>query len=114
MSSNCPECGTPVTAVPDSADEVRLLLDQFSPGIQYFWSYEPEQPIYVTGLGLVHFVSATGGEGQGEHCSVVLRIGDRYFVADGFYDSYDSNDWPEDNFYEAVPAEETVTVYKKV
>jgi hypothetical protein len=104
---------------PRTAEEVWDLLEAASPGSQYscfmdhMWSREPEA-LYVSGLGDVHFVAATGGEGQGDECSVVLRISDRYYVAEGSYSSYNATEWYRDYFYEAKPVTETVTVYRKV
>jgi hypothetical protein len=66
----------------------------------------------IEGLGRVEFVEQVGGgEGEGEHVHLVLRVGDRYFKKEGYYASYDGTTWDGD-FREVKPAEKTIMVYE--
>lgn len=55
----------------------------------------------------------TGGEGEGEYCYSVIKIGDKYFKAEWSYYSYNGCDYDyiEDTIKEVTPSTKTITVY---
>lgn len=54
--------------------------------------------------------SKGGGEGQGEYCYVILKVGDQHFKKEGYYASHYGTDW-DGSFFEVFPTEVTVTKY---
>jgi hypothetical protein len=73
----------------------------------------------VEGLMDLVVVEAVGGEGEGDHCHVVLKatthLGHEiYFKKDGYYSSWDGKNWEDGEFYHAIPRLKTITVYDKV
>lgn len=54
-----------------------------------------------------------GGEGEGEHCYSVIRVGDKFFKAEWSYYSYNGCDFDyiNDTIKEVTPSEKTITVY---
>jgi hypothetical protein len=64
----------------------------------------------------VTLIEDVGGEGQGDHRHLVFKIErasclPRFFRKDGYYSSYNGNDWDGD-FKEVSPITKTVTVYE--
>ena len=76
------------------------------------WRSDP-QPV-ETPWGPAVSVEDFGGEGQGDHAHVVVKLGDQYFKIDGYYSSWEGTDWSYDEWYEAKPVEKTVIEYEKV
>lgn len=118
----CSQCGADFAELKllTAADVWRLVEEAesasgWSTGVEYLWSREP-RAFYVPGLGTVHVVEATGGEGKGDSCSVVFNVvGDtRLWMATGSYNSYDDNEWYEDDFFQVTSTQEYVTSYRKV
>lgn len=55
-----------------------------------------------------------GGEGEGEYCHSVIRIGNKFFKAEWSYYSYNGCDFDyiESTIKEVFPHEKTITVYE--
>lgn len=54
-----------------------------------------------------------GGEGSGEEMWIILESGGRYFRKDGFYASFDGDNW-DGAFVEVQRRQEVVTVFREV
>lgn len=53
-----------------------------------------------------------GGEGGGEHCETVVKIGTTYYKIVYSYYSYDGYNYEGADVYEVVPVERLVTFYE--
>lgn len=55
-----------------------------------------------------------GGEGEGEYCYGVIRLGDKYYKAEWSYYSFNGCDWDYicDTVREVFPVEKAITVYE--
>lgn len=55
-----------------------------------------------------------GGEGEGEQCCSVIRLGDQYFSAEWTYYSYNGCEYDgiEHSVHEVFPEQVTITVYR--
>lgn len=60
----------------------------------------------------VNIVEHKGGEGQGEHAHVVIKIGDTFYRADYSYYSYDGFNYDDSEFRKVEKKEKTITVYE--
>jgi len=91
--------------------------DGYGYGTDFFddimWS--PSDPIFLPILGekAIHVEREGGSEGDGDHMHVVFRIGDQFFMKEGYHNSWDSNEWDGD-FNEVKPVEVTVTQYRPI
>lgn len=58
--------------------------------------------------------SQGGGEGEGEYCYSVIKLGDKFFKAEWSYYSYNGCDFDyiEDTITEVTPKQKTITVYE--
>ena len=61
-----------------------------------------------------HIESEPGGEGEGEYCYGVVRLGEKYYKAEWTYYSYNGceYDYIEDTIKEVTPVQKTITVYE--
>jgi len=55
-----------------------------------------------------------GGEGEGEYCYSVIRLGDKFFKAEWSYYSFNGCDYDyiENTVKEVFPKQKTVTIYE--
>lgn len=78
--------------------------------------YNSETKSYETAefsIGKIEIVDQEGGEGQGDHAHIIVKVdGEQYFELDGYYSSYDGFSWDSREWYEVEPATKTVTYYK--
>lgn len=58
--------------------------------------------------------SEGGGEGEGEYCYGVIRLGNKFYKAEWAYYSYNGceYDYIEDTIKEVKPVEKTITIYE--
>lgn len=99
-----------------SKTEVLGAFEDFFSNEGYSWDefeYTKQAVISIEGTDVpVKFVEGeTGGEGSGEYCYVILRVGEQYFRKEGYYSSYNGTDWDGD-FDEVEPYQKTITDYK--
>lgn len=97
-----------------------LASEYYTPGSIVSWSelgYQAEGdgvPIVVNGQEYtIKTVAETGGMDEGSHASYTFKVGDRYFIKTGYYQSHYGYDWDGD-FFEVEPYEKTVTDYRRV
>lgn len=64
--------------------------------------------------GYEHIVSEGGGEGEGEYCYGVIKIGDTYLKAEWSYYSYDGCEYDDifNTLKVVTPRQKTITVYE--
>ena len=68
---------------------------------------------YMKGDIAVEFIEQDGGgEGGGEHCETVVKIGATYYKIVYSYYSYDGYNYEGADVYEVVPVERLVTFYE--
>lgn len=68
---------------------------------------------YMSGDIPVEFIEQDGGgEGGGEHCETVVKIGTTYYKIVYSYYSYDGYNYDGADVYEVVPVERLVTFYE--
>ena len=68
---------------------------------------------YMKGDIPVEFIEQDGGgEGGGEHCETVVKIGATYYKIVYSYYSYDGYNYEGADVYEVVPVERLVTFYE--
>lgn len=104
-----------------SVNEIERQLKNHSDedGYGNGWSWWADEvnsgePIEVERLGQVETINTyTGGEGGGEDCELLFKVGDRFFQKVGYYASYDGTYWDGD-FSEVRPELKTITVYLAV
>lgn len=60
--------------------------------------------IELPGLGKIEFYDTIGGEGDGKYWGAIWKLGDRFFVKDGYYSSWDSSEF-DGNFHEVEEKE---------
>lgn len=63
--------------------------------------------------GTVKFVDEFGGEDMGSQRWIVFRVGEDYFQVDGYYNSWDGDNWDSAELVEVVPVERTVTQFMR-
>ncbi len=65
-------------------------------------------------VGGIEEVENCGGEGEGDHCHVVICLVecDLYLRADGYYASDYGYDWTSSKWYEVRPIQKIITVYE--
>jgi hypothetical protein len=110
-----------VTSIEDIKTRVQNYIDAKYEGEWSEFSYHSKDDVItdVEGLASLVVVESVGGEGQGDHCHVVLRAitnlnHEIYFKKDGYYSSWDGMNWDEGDFYHVIPRLKTITVYDKV
>lgn len=74
--------------------------------------------VELEGVGNAYRVDEVGGEGEGDYMHVVFEIIDedgtaQLFKKEGRWVSYDGAYWEDGEFYEAVPTQQTITVYER-
>lgn len=71
----------------------------------------------INDLGDVLVVHEFGGEGQGDHAEIIVKVSHsgwgRYFRKTGYYASYSGTEW-DGYFSEVTPVERVVTVWELV
>lgn len=79
----------------------------------YFW-YNKQTTCEVLGKP-AKIVEEVGGEGEGEHYHIVVSVGDKFFMRQGSYDSWEGVEWGygEDSWVEVFPEQVMTTVYRK-
>lgn len=50
-------------------------------------------------------VRDTGGSDEGTHRSVIFSVGEQYFEAEGYYSSWEGDNWDDINLKEVTPKE---------
>lgn len=95
-------------------------------GVHYLRSWpgvvemlEGSNPVEFEGLGTVELIEEVGGEGEGDHMHIILRVtfpdgAANLYKKNGRWVSYDGPYWEDGDFFEVEPVQQTVTVYKKV
>jgi hypothetical protein len=122
-----------------SANEIEHVIETFSHRVPFSYtnrqgvtisgthSYESWDGFFdllgskgfeLEGVGNCYRVHDIGGEGEGDYMHVVFEIIDaegtaRLFKKEGRWVSYDGPYWEDGDFYEAVPAQKTITVYER-
>lgn len=100
----------------------KFTATEVSSAIDAEFTYENEfyDNVSATGyelpkLGVTAYaVEREGGyEGGGDYMDVVFRVGDQLFRKQGFYNSWDSNEW-DGGLEEVEPYEETVVKYRAI
>ena len=66
----------------------------------------------VDGVDMKHISQDGGGEGGGEHCETVVKIGTTCYKIVYSYYSYDGYNYEDADVYEVVPVERLVTFYE--
>ncbi|WP_040828955.1 hypothetical protein [Nocardia jiangxiensis] len=80
---------------------------------------ENGKPREFEGLGSVETIESVGGEGEGDHMHLILRITfpdgtEKLYKKNGRWVSYNGAYWEYGDFFEVQPVQEVVTKYKKV
>lgn len=83
-----------------------------------FFNLMGREGIELEGVGKAYRVDDVGGEGEGDYMHVVFELIDedgtaRLFKKEGRWVSFEGSDWEDGDFYEAVPAQKTITVYER-
>ncbi len=125
MSTPCPFCGSEQPNMAHTASEVKDAIiaelskeeniDRYGDPLNWrdWWS-DPNTPIRIKlddGSYDVHIEDQYMGEGDGVLTFVIVKIGDQFFKQEGYYTSYDGNDW-EGDFREVAAYEEIRRVWK--
>lgn len=81
----------------------------------YFDWYGDNNPrVELDGLGMLEFVETTPEDpGDGKYFGSVWKLGNQYFVKDGYYSSWDSSEF-DGAFHEVKQAEVKQTVWVSV
>jgi hypothetical protein len=98
-----------------NARDVESGLDNDEAFSWYEADYDVPDSVVVNGetYPLEVLEADTGGEGHGEYCFVVVKVGDQLFRKEGYYASHHGTDW--DGTFEEVEAfEKTITDYRSV
>jgi len=97
---------------PQDGDVHILLHELFSYDKEHL--YGKEKQVALKDFGYLHIESEDGGEGEGEHCYGIIKVGGQYLKAEWSYYSYDgcSFDYIESTIRVVNPFERTVTVYE--
>lgn len=102
--------------------QVEDAIRQYERGAEESYSYDGDfyenimwnrDPIRLDVLGeeAVMVEREGGSEGDGDYMHVVFKVGDQLFMKEGYYNSWDSNDW-DGSLEEVEPYEVTVTKYR--
>lgn len=100
-----------------TAEELENITKEYDEGRSYGENFYEE--LHYSGeielpIGKAIRVSSEGGyEGGGDYMDVVFRIGDQLFRKQGFYSSYDFNEWDGD-LEEVEEYQELVTKYRSI
>lgn len=110
--TTCPNCSHIFAAQVEVDKLTTAEILQYIDEADYSW-YELRDGEYpVDGLGIVKSVFAFGGgEGSGEEMWCVIQVGSRLFRKDGYYRSWDGDNW-DGPFREVTAKPKTITVYE--
>lgn len=92
--------------------------DEYPEHEEYSWRENDKIKELLEGIntcfGFEHIECEGGGEGEGEYCYGVIRLGDMYYKAEWSYYSYNGYeyDYIEDTIKEVTPKQKTITVYE--
>ena len=89
----------------DAVDDEYDLL-QGSRDVIYFTEVNSGQ------LEVKHVEQEGGGEGGGEYCYTVFKVGDKFYKVEYNYYSHQGFDTDCAALYEVTPREQTITVYE--
>lgn len=88
--------------------------------VEYFDAAWPEFVEAIWGSGTEELPSGTaktldefGGEGQGDQRWVVFSVGDTIYKVEGYYTSWEGDNWDNAEPYEVEPVEVSVTQYRE-
>ncbi|QLF83389.1 hypothetical protein SEA_NICEHOUSE_175 [Rhodococcus phage NiceHouse] len=75
-------------------------------------NWDEAEEMEIPGHGTLKLIGLFGGEGDGAEYFAIVQLGEQFFKIKTYYSSWDSTDWEAD-WYEVVPAQKTITVYKR-
>jgi hypothetical protein len=108
-SDLCPTCGSVVGSL--SIETLKNSLTDTL--LNRLWGGWDASPV-VLGFGVATFVDKTGGEDQGSQLSVTFQLQGRFFRVEGYYDSYDANEWYIHDAHEVMPQTREVVIYDRI
>ena len=96
---------------PQDEDVSTLLHELFSDDKDHL--YGKEKQAALKDFGYLHIESEGGGEGEGEYCYGIIKVGEQYLKAEWSYYSYEgcSFDYIESTIRVVTPSQRTITVY---
>ncbi|UDL16816.1 hypothetical protein SEA_ATUIN_150 [Arthrobacter phage Atuin] len=77
----------------------------------YWWGGNSKKPVIEIPSGKVSIKEDVGGEDQGSTRFVILSVNDQFFKVNGYYASWDGDNWDDAHLVEVEPRDVVVVQY---